>query len=705
MADAAQQNLELDVAGMTCTACARRVEKSLNAIPGVAAYVDFATETAHLSWAAGATDSTGTPIGLPAFSAAIESAGYTVGSKRSELRRLLPRLLLGIVLAIGIALFSMVPALQHMLQPWQLALLTAPSVLYVAWPFHSAAVKNLRHGDTTMDTLVSLGTLVAFGYSLWQTALGAHEHYFEVAAVVPAVVLLGRYLELRSRRSATNSVRALLGSIPDQAMREVGETTELVAASAIRVGDVVRIPAGERSPVDGELLDEFASLDLSTLTGESLPHDLAQGVTVPAGAISLGQVMRIRATSIASQSRLARIADLVREATSKKTEVAKLTDRISAVFVPTVIAIAIGTLLVWWLAFGDFDFGVEAAIAVLVIACPCALGIAIPMSLVVAAGQGVRRSTVIRDPDSLSKLSRVKFVLLDKTGTLTDGRLRVVRIHPLKMLESEIVPLIAAVERNSSHPIAKAIASLDSTLSATNITERAGRGMSGQVKGRSVEITRITPDDEKKIPERILRNLRDNSAVLVRVDGQLAGIVELNDRIRPESGMAIREISRMKIASILVSGDRTERVKSVAREVGTSRYFGEVTPEGKLELIGKYQGQREGLVAMVGDGLNDVAALAKADIGIAMGSGAQASQSAAALTILDDNPLAISYALRLGRATWNNIRQNLIWAFGYNLVLIPVAAMGLLNPMLAGAAMGLSSISVVLNSLRLRRVK
>lgn len=705
MAEASEKNLELDIAGMTCTACARRVEKSLNSLPGVAAYVDFATETAHVSWTPGASDPAGNPLGLPAFASAVESAGYSIGSKRSEIKRVLPRLWIGGLLAVAVALLSMVPALKHVLEPWQLALLAAPAVFYVAWPFHSAAVKNLRHGDTTMDTLVSLGTLVAYGYSLWQVLAGGHEHYFEVAAVVPAVVLLGRYIELRSRRSATDSVRSLLGAIPDQVLRETTDGTELVAANVIRAGDVVRVPAGERTPVDGELLNEAASLDLATLTGESLPQESLAGALIPAGAISLGQTLRIRANTTASQSRLARIADLVREATSKKTKVAKLTDRISAIFVPTVIVISISTLLVWWLGLGQLAVGIQAAIAVLVIACPCALGIAIPMSLVVAAGQGVRRSTVIRDPDSLTKLSHVKFVLLDKTGTLTDGRLRVVHVHPLTMVEAQLVPLIAAVERNSTHPIARAIAALDNQLTAENVTETPGRGVTGTVAGRTVAISRLTPDDEKKIPERILASLRDNSAVVVRVDGQLAGIVELNDQVRDEAARTVAELGALKVAAILVSGDRTERVKSVSKAVGASKYFGEVTPEGKLEVIANYQAKQQGLVAMVGDGLNDVAALAKADVGIAMGSGAQASQAAAAITILDDNPLVIPYALRLGRATWRNIRQNLVWAFGYNIVLIPVAALGLLNPMLAGAAMGLSSISVVANSLRLRRVR
>lgn len=705
MAEASQQNLELDVAGMTCTACARRVEKSLNGLPGVAAYVDFATETAHLSWTPGATDAEGKPIGLPAFKAAIESAGYSVGSKTSELAKLLPRLWIGGMLATVITVLSMVPAFEHVVEGWQLAALAVPAVLYVAWPFHSAAVKNLRHGDTTMDTLVSLGTLVAFGYSGWQVWVGAHEHYFEVAAVVPAVVLLGRYLELRSRRSATNSVKALLGAIPDFAVRETASGTEQVATGALRVGDVVRVPAGERAPVDGELLNETASLDLSTLTGESLPQEVSRGALVAAGAIALGQVVRIRATSTSGQSRLARIADLVRDATSKKTKVAHLTDRISAIFVPTVIAIAVGTLLVWWLALGDIATGVEAAIAVLVIACPCAMGIAIPMSLVVAAGQGVRRSTVIRDPDSLTKLSRVRFVLLDKTGTLTDGRLRVVRVHPLAMAEAQLMPLIAAVERDSTHPVAKAIAALDSSLVASEITETAGRGVAGKVNGQRVELTRLTPKDEPEIPGEVLASLRDNSVVVIRVDGQLAGLVELNDQVRAEASVAVSELKALDVTAVLLSGDRVERVSVVAAQVGASDFMGGISPEGKLEVIDGYQARRNGLVAMVGDGLNDVAALAKADVGIAMGSGAHASQAAAAITILDDNPLVIPYALRLGRATWRNIRENLAWAFGYNVVLIPVAAMGLLNPMLAGVAMGLSSISVVLNAVRLRGVR
>ena len=680
---------ELEIEGMTCTACARRVERSLNKLDGVTAYVDFATEKAHVEFTGEQDDN--------AFEAAIESAGYKVGKGKPELVTLRPRLIVGSVLSLLAMAFAMIPQLMFPGYEWLVFALATPVFFYVAFPFHSAAIKNLRLGSSTMDTLVSLGSSVAYFYSVYLVFDGHPHTYFEVAAVVPTVVLIGRFIEVRARRSATDSVRALLSAIPQQATLERDGQRVVVSTSEIKKGDLVLVAAGERLPVDGELQSLHASIDTSTLTGESLPQEVTEGALLTAGSTSLSGEIRILALGSSATSRLSQIADLVREATAKKTKLASLTDRISNVFVPVVILIAIGTFAVWT-ALGEPTRGFEAAVAVLVIACPCALGIAVPMSLVVATSLGAKRSVVIRNPDTLRNLSRVKTVVFDKTGTLTDGALKVVAAKGLGGVSAEsMLELASAVEAGSKHPAAKAIASIKTEKVATDIREVPGVGLRATVDGLEVLVGKpATYENQSELDEAIAQ-AGPNTLVVVSWEGWAHGLIELSDEIRPGGKESVLALKTAGIESFLLSGDNPARVFQVAEQLGIERFEGGVSPEGKLERIKSLPH-----AAMVGDGINDVAALSAAEVSIAMGSGAHAAQAASSVTILDDNPMSIPYALDLAKRTHKNIWQNLGWAFGYNVLLIPVAAVGLLNPMLAGAAMAFSSVSVVANSLRLK---
>ena len=689
------KQLELDIEGMTCTACARRIEKNLNKVDGVSAYVDFASERAHLTISGETTEAE--------IAKVVEDAGYAVGSNRSEIETLKWRVLVGSLISLPVAVTSMVHA--WMWPMWVYAVLVAPVALWVAWPFHLAAFKNLRHKATTMDTLVSLGVLVAFGYSLYQLVIGKHEAYFEVAAVVPTVVLIGRWLEVRTRRSATDSVRALLSAIPETAKVRTNEGQQEISTSKVAKGDLVVVAMGERIPVDGIVVEGAGSIDNSLITGESVPERVTEGSLVAAGAMNLSGSIVIETTAVSSSSRISRIADLVREATATKTKITSLTDRVSAVFVPSVIAIALLTFGVWFAIGETPERAVSAAIAVLVIACPCALGIAVPMSLAVATANGAKRGIVIRNPDALSTLSKVDTIVLDKTGTLTTGNLRVLVTTALAGVNVQrAIAAASALERSSNHPIAKAIASLDSSLVATEVRDEAGVGVTGMVEGAkfSLGIQEVTNYKNSAEVKAALAEVDGMSVAILSHDNAALLVIGLADDVRADARDLIEALGELKIDVAILSGDVESRVETVASELGIENFYSRVTPEQKLQHLAalEYAGKT---TAMVGDGLNDVAALAGASVGIAMGSGTHAAQSAAAITILDDSPLAISYALKLSRKTWANIRENLVWAFGYNIVLIPVAALGLLNPMLAGAAMAFSSISVVLNSLRLRR--
>jgi Cu+-exporting ATPase len=693
------QDLELDIEGMTCTACARRVEKSLNKLPGISAYVDFATETAHLTYSG--QPGTNEPD-LNELRTAVEATGYKIGEGKSEQKSIKPKLITGAVLSVFTVAISMIPAFRFAGWEWVAFALSTPVMFYVSLPFHQATIKNLRFGSTTMDTLISLGSLVAYLYSVFNLLFADPEQvYFEVAAVVPTVVLLGRYIELGARRSATDSVKALLSAIPETSIviRD-GERIE-ISTSEIRIGDQVVIPAGQTIPVDGVVIDGNATIDNSAITGESLPEEITTGSVVSGGGLNLNGSLVIEASSNSAGSRLGRIADLVREATSQKTKVAGITDRISAVFVPVVILIAIITYVIWAFGFNDPELAFQAAVAVLVIACPCALGIAVPMSLVVSAGNGAKRGIVIRNPDSLTDLSKIKQIVLDKTGTITYGRLAVSEIIEIAAKKDEILAKAAAVEKLSAHPIAKAIADLDHSLSATDADETAGFGISGVVDGTRVTVSKNTEVTNSVELKKVIDSIEAKSLVVISWDGVAQGVITLTDTVRDSAIEAIAELKKQNIEPIIVSGDNQAQVDAVAKQVGISRAYGDVSPEDKQSTVKALSIEQK--TAMVGDGLNDVAALAGADVGIAMGSGTRAAQSAAAITILDDNPQSIPYAMKLAKRTWANIVQNLGWAFGYNILLIPVAAFGLLNPMLAGAAMGFSSISVVLNSWRLKR--
>lgn len=689
------QTFELDIEGMTCTACARRIEKNLNKLDGVSAYVDFTSEKAHIT--------TDPQVSKETLVHDVEESGYSVGSDRSEITSLKWRVIVGIVFAIPVALTIMVPG--WMLNMFLTAALTLPIVTYVAWPFHVAALKNLRHLTSTMDTLVSLGVSVAFGYSTFSLFSGGSHFYFEVAAVVPTVVLIGRWLEVRTRRSATDSVRALLSAIPDSAKVRREGVQITIPASEIIKGDSVIIAAGERVPVDGIVEEGSGVLDNSLITGESVPENVTSGLAVAAGSLNLSGAFVLRATASIGNSRISQIADLVREATATKTKITSITDRISAVFVPSVIALSVLTYLVWTLAVGNQQHALSAAIAVLVIACPCALGIAVPMSLAVATSEGAKRGIVIRNPDALALLNKVDTVVLDKTGTLTDGRLQVHETLKLgSMPLNEAVSIAAALERSSNHPIAKAISLLDSSKTAAEVKETAGTGLTGMVD--SIEYSIGLSEESEFVNQLELKAAMGKAgaaslAVLSRGKEALL-LIALSDKVRPEAKQAISLLQSMGIEPVLLSGDVIRRVSDVASELGVVQWHARVSPESKLQLINKLK-QAGKTTAMVGDGLNDVAALTGADVGVAMGSGTHAAQSAAAVTILDDSPMGISYALDLARRTWRNIQQNLGWAFGYNVLLIPVAALGLLNPMLAGTAMAFSSVSVVLNALRLKR--
>ena len=689
------KQLELDIEGMTCTACARRIEKNLNKVDGVSAYVDFASERAHLTLSGETTEAE--------INKVIEDTGYSVGSNRSELDSLKWRVLVGVVISIPVAATSMIHEL--MWPMWIYAALVAPVALWVAWPFHQAAFKNLRHRATTMDTLVSLGVLVAYGYSLYQLAIGKHEAYFEVAAVVPTVVLIGRWLEVRTRRSATDSVRALLSAIPETAKVRTAEGQQEISTSKVAKGDLVVVAMGERIPVDGIVVEGSGTVDNSLITGESVPESVSEGSTVAAGAMNLSGSIVIETTSVSANSRIARIADLVREATATKTKITSLTDRVSAIFVPTVIAIAILTFAVWFAIGETSERSVSAAIAVLVIACPCALGIAVPMSLAVATANGAKRGIVIRNPDALSTLSRVDTIVLDKTGTLTTGNLRVLVTTALAGVNvQKAIAAASALERGSNHPIAKAIASMDASLTATDVRDEAGVGVTGVVEGSRFSLGNQAIENYKNSAEvkAALADVEGMSVAILGHDNTALLVIGLADDVRAEAKELVDALKELRIDVTVLSGDVESRVATVASDLGIENFFARVTPEQKLQHLAalEYAGKT---TAMVGDGLNDVAALAGASVGIAMGSGTHAAQSAAAITILDDNPRSIAYALKLSRKTWANIRENLVWAFGYNIVLIPVASLGLLNPMLAGAAMAFSSVSVVLNSSRLRR--
>jgi Cu+-exporting ATPase len=712
------KEFELAIEGMTCTACAGRVERQLNKVSGVKSYVDFATETAHLSLTK--------PVALEEIFQVVSKAGYSATTNPTHLvgaSKLNKKLFVSVVLSFLVASLSMIAALQFDYWQWVTLILSIPVVFWGSAPFHQAAYKNLKNKTTTMDTLVSLGVLVSFSWSAYQVLFGgagaasyrmmfswlSHsgmvELYFEVATVVPTVVLIGRWLELRTRRSATDSVKALLATVPENSIIKVAGVETEVKTASIKQSDLVVVRLGERIPVDGVIQSGTSSIDASVITGESIPQEVEIGSLVSAGSVNLSGILIISATTPGNASRISLIASLVREATSSKAKIAILTDSISRIFVPFIILLALFTYLAWFFIGNDPNQALTAAVAVLVIACPCALGIAVPISLIMAASVGAKAGAVIRNPDTLSLLSKIDTVVLDKTGTLTSNQMSVTDVVAIGVNDpSEVLARAAAVEKGSLHPIAQAIAKADNQLTASKIREEVSVGVFGEING--LEVFVVNPD---KSPIQLsaelqsgVTNLRKSGVVvIVGWGGYVTGLIVVADTVRPTSAVAVAKLHKLGIKTLLLSGDFAQSVEIIAKSTGVQASKSGVSPEQKYAEIVELK--KSGVVAMVGDGLNDTAALAQADVGISMGTGTHAAQSAAAITIIGDDPELIPYAIRLGRRTKRTIEQNLFWAFIYNIVLIPVAALGLLNPLLAGTAMAFSSITVVLNSLRMRR--
>jgi Cu+-exporting ATPase len=733
--------VELDIGGMTCASCALRVEKKLNRLDGVTATVNYATEKASVAVPAGydpnllitEVEKAGYTATLPAPKRPMQDTHDASGTvdPGTPLRR---RLVVSVALTLPVIAMSMIPALQFTSWQWVSLVLATPVVVWGGWPFHRAAWTNLRHGAATMDTLISMGTAAAFLWSLYALVFGSagapgmvhpfeltlapsdgtSNLYLEVAAGVTMFVLAGRYLEQRAKRRAGAALRALLelGS-KDVAVLRAGVETR-IPADRLAVGDEFVVRPGEKVATDGVVVSGTSAVDTSLLTGESVPTEVGAGDPVTGATVNIGGRLVIRATRVGSQTQLAQMAKLVADAQTGKAEVQRLADRISSVFVPVVIATAVITLAAWLATGSPAEAAFTAAVAVLVIACPCALGLATPTALLVGTGRGAQLGILIKGPEVLESTRKVDTVVLDKTGTVTTGRMTLVDV----LLETgterrEVLRLAGAVEEASEHPIAQAIAKAATqevgTLPvAEQFVNVEGLGVQGVVAGRDVIVGR-----EALLTERSLR-LSDElaaakaraegdgrTAVAVGWDGMARAILVVADAVKPTSGQAVAQLKRLGLAPVLLTGDHETVAHRIAAEVGIDDVIAGVLPKDKVDVVARLQRQGH-VVAMVGDGVNDAPALARADLGLAMGTGTDVAIEASDLTLVRGDLRSTVDAIRLARQTLATIKVNLFWAFAYNVAAIPVAALGLLNPMLAGAAMALSSVCVVANSLRLR---
>ncbi|MBU2662011.1 cadmium-translocating P-type ATPase [Actinoplanes bogorensis] len=707
--------IELEIGGMTCAACANRIEKKLNRIDGVSATVNYATEKARAT----------VPAALSAADliAVVEKTGYTAAepqpleAAKPEASRdtLRDRLILSAVLSVPVIVLAMVPAWQFDYWQWLSLTLAAPVVAYGGWPFHRSAVVNLRHGAATMDTLVSMGTLAAFGWSVWALFLGdagmpgmvhpfsltAREGdaiYLEAAAGVTTFLLAGRYLEARAKRHAGDALRALLSlGAKNVTILENGAERE-IPATDLRVNTLFLVRPGEKVATDGEVVEGSSALDVSLLTGESVPVEVRPGDQVTGATINAGGRLVVRATRVGADTQLAQMARLVEEAQNGKAAVQRLADRISGVFVPVVIALAVGTLGYWTGTGQGVTAAFTAAVAVLIIACPCALGLATPTALLVGTGRGAQMGILIRGVEALESTRRVDTIVLDKTGTVTTGRMSVTSVVSASgdsEHEDEVLRLAGAVETASEHPIGRAIAEAARARgplpAITDFQATAGVGVRGKVEGFDVAVAAGAPGQAQDA----------QTWVEVTRDGDTVGWIALADTVRPSSAGAVARLKRLGLEPMLVTGDSRAVADAVAAEVGITRVEAGVLPAGKVDVVKQLQSQGRS-VAMVGDGVNDAAALAQADLGLAMGAGTDVAIQASDLTLVRGDLTAAVDAVRLSRRTLGIIRGNLFWAFAYNVAGLPLAAAGLLNPMIAGAAMAFSSVFVVLNSLRLR---
>ncbi|MFE1250701.1 heavy metal translocating P-type ATPase [Streptomyces sp. NPDC058735] len=731
--------VELAIGGMTCASCAARIEKKLNRMDGVTATVNYATEKAKVSY-------TG-EVSVGDLIATVEATGYTAqepappaeetGSpaKRDELRPLRERLVTAVVLAVPVVALAMIPALQFEYWQWLSLTLAAPVATYAAWPFHRAAFTNARHGAATMDTLISVGVSAAFLWSLWalffgtagtpgmthpfeltiERSDGAGNIYLEAAAGVTAFILAGRYFEARAKRKAGAALRALLElSAKDVTVLRADGREQTLPVAELTVGDRFLVRPGEKIATDGTVVEGSSAVDASMLTGESVPVEVGAGDPVTGATINAGGRLVVRATRVGADTQLARMARLVEDAQNGKAAAQRLADRISAVFVPIVIALALGTLG-FWLGNGvGLTAAFTAAVAVLVIACPCALGLATPTALMVGTGRGAQLGILIKGPEVLESTRRVDTVVLDKTGTVTTGRMALLAVHTADGTdEAEVLRLAGALEHSSEHPIARAVADgalekLGTLPTPEDFANVPGLGVQGIVEGHAVLVgrERLLGDWAMELPRglaeaRTAAEDAGRTAIAVAWDGEARAVLEVADAVKETSAEAVARLRALGLTPILLTGDNEAVARSVAREVGIEEVIAEVLPQDKVDVVKRLQAEGRS-VAMVGDGVNDAAALAQADLGLAMGTGTDAAIEAGDLTLVRGDLRAAADAIRLARRTLGTIRSNLFWAFAYNVAALPLAAAGLLTPMIAGAAMAFSSVFVVGNSLRLR---
>ncbi len=751
----ALRTVELEIGGMTCASCAARVEKKLNRMPGVEASVNYATEKARVALPEGTdvadaiavVEATGYTAALPPAleparpapggTAAAPAAGGERDAAQTRTAELRHRVLVSTALTVPVVLLSMVPALQFPNWQWLALTLAAPVAVWGAWPFHRAAFTGARHGAATMDTLVSLGVLAAFGWSLYALFLGhagmpgmrmefsllparggAEELYLEVAAAVTVFLLTGRYLEARAKRRSGEALRALLDlGAKDVAVLRDGRE-ERVGVDALAVGDEFVVRPGEKIATDGVVVEGSGAVDTALLTGEPVPVEVGVGDAVTGATVNAGGRLVVRATSVGAGTRLAQMARMVEDAQSGKAAVQRLADRVSGVFVPVVLLISLATLVGWLLTGHGAEAAFTAAVAVLVIACPCALGLATPTALLVGTGRGAQLGVFVKGPEALESTRRVDTVVLDKTGTITTGRMALASVHPAAGVdEAELLRLAGALEDASEHPVAAAVAAGARARglrlpAVESFASTGGLGVAGVVEGRAVVAGRASwlerewaqPLPAELAAARDEAEAAGRTAVAVGWDGAARGVLVVSDTVRPTSAEAVARLRGLGLRPVLLTGDNTRAAHAVAARVGIDEVIAEVLPEGKVDVVRRLQAEGR-TVAVVGDGVNDAPALAAADLGVAMGTGTDVAARAADLTLVRDDLLVAVDALRLSRATLRTIRANLFWAFAYNVAAIPLAVAGLLNPLLAGLAMALSSLFVVTNSLRLRRFR
>ena len=728
--------LELPIEGMTCASCATRIERRLNKLEGVTASVNYATENAAVTFDPA-------QVAPEELVAAVEAAGYraTLGdvpeaeSTPDPTAGLRLRLLVSAVLSLPVLLLAMIEPLQFEHWQWLSLQLATPVVLWGAWPFHRAAWLNLRHATATMDTLISVGTLAAWGWSLvalfflgagdpemrmsFELLAGrgesASEIYLEVAAVVTSFILAGRYFEARAKRRAGAALRALLelGAKEASVLDEDGSERR-VAIAELRTGDRFVVRPGEKIATDGVVEEGHSAIDRSLLTGESVPVEVAPGDSVVGATVNVGGRLLVRATNVGADTALAQIARLVTEAQSGKAAVQRLADRISGIFVPVVIAIAVATLAFWLGAGSSASFAFSAAVAVLIIACPCALGLATPTALLVGTGRGAQLGILIKGPEMLESTRRVDTIVLDKTGTVTSGKMALAEISVAQGVDrDEALRLVAALENASEHPLAHAIvaAATRSLPTPESFRNREGLGVEGVVEGRALVAgrPRLLEEWGLALPPALAAacdaaEAAGRTAVAAGWDGEARAVFVVSDQLKPTSREAVERLRALGLRPILLTGDNERSARAVAAEVGVDEVVAEVLPGDKADVVRRLQEEGR-VVAMVGDGVNDAPALAQADLGLAIGTGTDVAIEASDLTLVSGDLRSAADAIRLARRTLSTIKANLFWAFAYNVAALPLAAAGLLNPLIAGGAMALSSVFVVSNSLRLRRFR